>query len=309
MDLIIAAAGKGTRLGVHTQDTPKHIITIGARPFLYYLLDAIAEAKYRRIIVVGGYFFEKLQAAMEEYAEQNPDGPEIIVINQFTELGEEMYGTACPLLAAQPYIQGDRFVYTMGDQLVSARDLEQMQKSSVETIVAGYEHNTPERYGVIEYSQPPYLKRIVEKPKRPPSNKINVALYSLNQKIFGRLKRVKSSSRGEYEITDAINMLAKEEPVLVSTLQDHWLDLGRPEDIVALEQFVASSNSSELAVWKKLLLLEGDLANPSYYFIWRSMILRYRLLYPWWITVDLLGYYEINCKCCHQAMCGGVLRL
>ena len=71
MDLVIAAAGKGTRLGTITEDIPKHIIPIGSRPFIYYLLDAAVEAQFRRIIIVGGYHFDKLKQAIDTYAEQD----------------------------------------------------------------------------------------------------------------------------------------------------------------------------------------------------------------------------------------------
>lgn len=234
MDIVIAAAGKGTRLHSHTTAIPKHIIPIAGRPFLYYLLDAALAAGFRRVIVVGGHHFDKLEAAIKDYEQAES----VMVVNQFTELGKDNYGTACPVLAVEKIVQGDRFVYTMGDHLVSAKDLEQMQKSTSDMLVAVTEHAEPERYGVVEWTEQHTLKKIIEKPTTPKTNLVNVGLYTLSRDIFPVLHNLPSSPRNEYEMTDAINVIAVTQRVRVVQLQDHWMDLGRPEDIDALERFL-----------------------------------------------------------------------
>ncbi len=239
MDIVIAAAGKGTRLQQYNKDIPKHIIEVAGKPFLYYLLDAIVAAQFHRIIIVGGHHYDKLLSAIREYKTD----AEIITINQFDVIGNDSYGTACPVLAVEKLIQGDRFVYTMGDHLLSTEDLERMQNSTLEMMIASYEHSEPERYGVIEEDDTHHLMRIIEKPKQPISNHVNVGLYTLSHDIFPVVQDLSTSERNEYEITDAINELAKTKPVRVVPLQGYWLDLGKPEDIYSLEQFLAAGNN------------------------------------------------------------------
>lgn len=236
MDIVIAAAGQGTRLREYTATTPKHIIPIHGRPFIYYLFDAVFEANFRRVIVVGGHFFQELKRAVEQYSQAD----RIILVNQFDALGQERYGTACPLLACADLIQGDRFVYTMGDHLISASDLRQMQQSTRDLLVAVTEHDEPERFGVIEYTDERTIARIVEKPAHPKSHDVSVGLYTLARSIFPLLNDLPTSARGEYEITDAINQLAATELVRAVQLHDHWMDLGRPEDMAALERFLSA---------------------------------------------------------------------
>lgn len=234
MDIVIAAAGKGTRL--HDVTTaPKHIIPIRGRPFITYLLDAVFAAHFRRVIVVGGYGFRELAAAVKRFGREH----EMVLVDQMKKLGKERYGTACPLLACVDLIQGDRFVYTMGDQLLSARDLEHMQQSTRDMLVAVAEHEEPQRYGVVEYMSEGTIARIVEKPARPTSQDINVGLYTLTSAIFPILRDLPSSARNEYEMTDVINAIAQTQTVRPVRLQDPWMDLGRPEDIQALERFLA----------------------------------------------------------------------
>lgn len=229
MDIVIAAAGKGTRLNDYTAELPKHIIPIAGRPFLYYLLDAVLEAGFRRIFVVGSHFIDKLTQAIVDY--DQPDS--ITVLKQ-----DDRYGTACPLLAAESSLQGDRFVYTMGDHLLSAEDLQQMQQSTMYPLVAVTEHAEPQRYGVIEYNDDRTLARIIEKPDHPMSHDINVGLYTFTPDVFSLLKKLQPSQRGELEITDVINELALHQPVRTVRLQHPWMDLGRPEDITALESYL-----------------------------------------------------------------------
>lgn len=238
MDIVIAAAGKGSRLQGYNKDLPKHIIEVAGKPFLYYLLDAAVAAKFHRIIVVGGHQYSKLVQAMKSY-----DGDaDIVTINQFDKLGEDAYGTACPVLAVEDIIQGDRFVYTMGDHLLSTQDLEKMQQSTLEMMIASYEHSEPERYGVIEEDVNHMLMRINEKPQRPQSNHVNVGLYTLSRDIFPTLHNLKTSERNEYEITDALNIMADQLSVRVVSLDGYWLDLGKPEDISSLEQFLKTAH-------------------------------------------------------------------
>lgn len=234
MDIIIAAAGQGTRLHDYNAALPKHIIPIRGRPFLYYLLDAVLAAQFRRVIVVGGHRFEQLAKILHEYGHDD----QLMVVNQLDYVAVDRYGTACPLQACRTIVQGDRFVYTMGDHLLSARDLEQMQQSTRAWLVAVTEHATPERYGMVEYNDDHTIARIIEKPVHPTSADVNVGLYTLAPNIFPVLEQLTPSARQEYEMTDAINIMATQQAVWAVRLQDPWLDLGRPEDIVALERFV-----------------------------------------------------------------------
>jgi len=50
MKVVIAAAGKGTRMKHLTKNKPKALIEIQKRPFLAYLLDNLLKASYKEII-------------------------------------------------------------------------------------------------------------------------------------------------------------------------------------------------------------------------------------------------------------------
>ena len=91
--VLISAAGRGSRMLDLSKDKPKHLIEINNKPFLYYLLSNLKEAGFEEIIMVVGYKKE----FMEEFLAEYKDTFNITLVNQFDILGEDRYGTACPL--------------------------------------------------------------------------------------------------------------------------------------------------------------------------------------------------------------------
>jgi L-threonylcarbamoyladenylate synthase len=114
--------------------------------------------------------------------------------------------------------------------------------------VAGVYHKNPEKYGVLVENNG-FLKKVVEKPKEFVGNLINTGLYKFTPEIFSKLPKIKKSPRGEYEITDAINLLAKEKKVKIQKIKDFWLDFGNPADIIKISYFLKSFKK-----FKKLFL-------------------------------------------------------
>jgi bifunctional UDP-N-acetylglucosamine pyrophosphorylase/glucosamine-1-phosphate N-acetyltransferase len=94
----------------------------------------------------------------------------------------------------------------------------------------------PESYGIIELDEDKKVKRIVEKPAagKAPSNLANAGVYVFSSEVFGKIKQTKASIRGEWELTDAITLLASEgKTVLAAELsKDDWFDVGRPWDLL-----------------------------------------------------------------------------
>ena len=52
---ILIAAGRGKRLGAHTDDIPKCMVPVGARPILGWVWDAFRAAGIDELIVIRGY--------------------------------------------------------------------------------------------------------------------------------------------------------------------------------------------------------------------------------------------------------------
>jgi choline kinase len=53
--LILIAAGRGKRLGQHTDEIPKCMVQVGARPILGWVWDAVSAAGVSELVVIRGY--------------------------------------------------------------------------------------------------------------------------------------------------------------------------------------------------------------------------------------------------------------
>ena len=230
MKALVLAAGRGTRMNQLTEKTPKPLIDMGGRTFLDYVLENLSKAGIDDIGIVVGYRKELIIDSLKDSASN------LSFIEQ-----EEQLGTGHAVRMARQWSGGEDFIVLMGDNLYSPGDIRGISISDGFCYVAGYEHQTPEKFGVLATSGG-FLESIVEKPPNPPGNLINTGLYKFTPGIFKALEGIGKSERGEYEVTDAINILCMERKVRFVRLKDYWLNLGCPEDIPAIKKFLSGDS-------------------------------------------------------------------
>lgn len=229
--VVISAAGRGTRMLNLSKDKPKHLIEVNGRPFLYYLLENLKKSGFKDIVIVVGYKKEVLEKFIRKY------NPKIKIINQFELLGDE-YGTACPIKCVENLIKKENFLSVCGDNLYSVADLEQMKIDDHYNYVAGIVHDHPETHGVLIPDKEDFLERIIEKPKHFVGDLVNTGMYKFTPEIFSAVKKINLSPRKEYEITDAVTILAKDKKVKIKKIKDYWLEFTRPEDVIQVSNFL-----------------------------------------------------------------------
>jgi len=240
--IVVLAAGKGTRMLNYSKNQPKHLINVGDKPFLYYHFNNLKQAGFSEIVVVIGYKKEK----MEEFAKKYGHEFNLTLINQFEKIGTEKYGTACPVEAVEDVITRENFIVVNGDDLFAINDLKEIKKLDDNfSYAAGLRDKYPEYYGIFKM-QNEYLEKIIEKPKpniefdasQPEKYLINAGLYKFTPEIFKAIKKIEKSPRGEYELTDAITLLAQEKKVKVFPITNRRLTFSNPDDIKKMEEFL-----------------------------------------------------------------------
>ncbi|MBU1149060.1 NTP transferase domain-containing protein [Patescibacteria group bacterium] len=230
--VVIQAAGKGTRFKELTKDNPKHLLEVNGRPFLYYQMTDLLKAGFTEMILVVGYKAEQFEDFVKKYKFPAQ------IVNQFVKVPEK-YGTACAVMAAEELVGEENFVAIAGDGLFADQDIKSMIIDDNYNYIAGFPVDNPEQYGVLKVDNQNYLEEIVEKPKEFVGNLINTAFYKFTPEIFDKLKQIEKSDRGEYEVVDAITLLAKEKKVKVKTMTA-WQDFGKPSDLPLVEEFLKS---------------------------------------------------------------------
>jgi len=234
---VVLAAGEGVRLQPITLTRPKHLISIGGKPILEHCLTAIKACGISEVVIVVHYMAEAIR---KYFGSGEKLGLKIEYAYQ-----KSVLGTGNAVSVAEPYIDGD-FLLVYGDLLFTAEALKKVlelynqRKPSVTLSVVRVEH--PEDYGIVDAEADGKVKRIIEKPRREeaPTNLANAGLYVFTHEIFEKAKRISASSRGEWEITDAIELIIKDEkPIFAAEIpKDEWIDIGRPWDLLDANRWV-----------------------------------------------------------------------
>lgn len=231
MRALVLAAGEGTRLRPLTSNIPKPLLLVAGRPFLSHVLDALSSQGIRDISILVGWKANKIK---EHYGDGSAMGLRITYLEQ-----KEQLGTAHAIGCAAGVID-EPFVCVNGDVVIFEPDLKRVLDRFDEaqcTVMGAVRVPDPERFGVIEEREG-RLVRIHEKPKVPPTDLINAGVFVFAPEIFQHIRSTARSPRGEYEITDTLNALAAEGKVAVEPLQEGWIDVGRPWDLLRANEIL-----------------------------------------------------------------------
>ena len=194
------------------------------------MLKNFQDAGFDDFALIVGYKKEVFPEFLEKY------NFKATLINQ-----DEQLGTGHAAKLARDFVGDDDFVMCGGDSLFSAKDLKSIMKNDSFNYIAGLHSKTPEKFGVL-FEKDGKLVKIVEKPTEFIGDLINLGLYKFTSEIFEALDKITLSQRGEYELTDAISILAKENKVNVTSVEDYWVDLSCLEDITITEKFLNENN-------------------------------------------------------------------
>ena len=225
---IVLAGGIGSRLFPLTRVTNKHLLPVYDKPMIFYPLQTLVGAGIRDILIVtGGHnagdFLRLLQNGKEFGLQQ---------LSFAYQEGEA--GIADALRLAEPWAKGDKICVVLGDNIIegdireAAESFEKMDKGGM---VMLKQVTDPERFGVPVFDDGGRIVRIEEKPRKPQSEYAVVGIYFYDGTVFDRIRRLKPSGRGEYEITDINNSYIEEGTLRHTVLQGWWTDAGTFESL------------------------------------------------------------------------------
>jgi bifunctional UDP-N-acetylglucosamine pyrophosphorylase/glucosamine-1-phosphate N-acetyltransferase len=214
MDAIILAAGLGTRLRPHTLTTPKPLLPVQGRPLLDWTLGALPPS-VDRILVVVNYLAEQI----EDYLRRQTHVAAWEAVRQAVPRGTGDAARACRGL-----LRSDSVLVLNGDDLYGAADLARLAQCPAGLLV--HPVNDPRRWGIAFVKPEGSLDRLEEKPDIEGRHLANTGAYVFPRTVFDT--ELPLSARGEYEITDYVTRLARQQRVdVVST--NFWLPIGTVE--------------------------------------------------------------------------------
>lgn len=229
MKAVVLAAGIGKRMKSLTRDRPKALIELNGKPLLEHVLLSLEKAGVKEAVVVIGF---KGQAIKKRFGNRFGAMKLSYVVQRI------QMGTAHALLQSEKKAKAwRRFLVGSADVIVLPGLWKSLAaKKGFDAIVALREEKHPEMFGVSLVSGKK-LMQIVEKPrKKIESNLVNAGAYAFSKKIFPALKATKVSSRGEFELTDTINVLASKGRAGFVLYKGKCLDIGSLQDLRKAEK-------------------------------------------------------------------------
>ncbi len=224
MHAVIPVAGMGTRLRPITHSTPKALIPVAGRPVLGHIIDRLLPAGVDRITLVIGH----LGDAIVDWVRSSFDIPTEFVRQ------ERIEGLASAVALAGPRMDDGPTMVVLGDTVFEA-DL---------SVLAGVRGNMlavcrvddPSRFGVV-VERDGRAVRLVEKPVEFVSDLAIVGIYhfasgSRMVDACRRLMEGGTRTRGEFQLTDAMQLMIDEGEEFGLFGIDDWLDCGRPETLL-----------------------------------------------------------------------------
>jgi glucose-1-phosphate thymidylyltransferase len=224
---IILAGGMGTRLHPLTRVTNKHLLPVYDKPMIYYPLQTLVDAGIRDILIVtggnsAGDFLKLLK---------NGDHFGLQQLNFAYQEGQD--GIADALRLAEYFARDEKICVVLGDNIIEgtirgAKAAFDRQPHGAKILLK--EVPDPERFGVATLEDGRVVA-IQEKPAQPASSLAVVGIYFYDSTVFDRIRRLKKSARGEYEVTDVNNSYLRDGQLTHEILEGWWTDAGSFESL------------------------------------------------------------------------------
>lgn len=262
---IILAGGKGTRIGPGSLSTSKHLIQVYDKPIIFYTISFLIKIGLRNLIIIVNpddeRAYQKLLGNGKtiginiKYVKQKkPNGiPEAFKICSKYILNKKVL-----------LILGDNFLYSKNNELDKLKkninDFKQGSK------IFTYKVDDISSYGAIKKTSGKII--IKEKPKNSFSKDAIIGIYLFDKDVIKYTKKLKKSSRGEYEITDLINIYLEKKSLDIFKINKKdifWKDLGSINSIIKAQKIVLKNykNLKDTNGYLEYIALENKLITKK----------------------------------------------
>jgi len=249
---VIPAAGMGTRFLPATKAQPKEMLPIIDVPTIQHVVEEAVNAGITEILIITGRgkraiedHFDK-SVELEILLEQKGKSNELADMQRISNLADIFYvrqkealGLGHAVACARNFVGSEPFAVLLGDDIVHAEvpvigQLIDIYKRKGGSVLGcqrvGFENI--QKYGAVDaedYSEPIVrVRSLVEKPKSAEAKSDLAVLgrYVISPEIFNVLAITTPGAGGEIQLTDALNLLARQQPVWAYSFAGRRYDVG-----------------------------------------------------------------------------------
>jgi glucose-1-phosphate thymidylyltransferase len=230
---LVLAGGKGTRLRPFTYTGAKQLVAVANKPILFYAIEQLVGCGVSDLGIVVGETKEEVVKAL---GDGSRFGARFTYIDQAAPAG-----IAHAVKISEDFLGDAPFVLFLGDNFIKegiAPYVDRFRTGSHNSVVLLCPVERPQDFGVAELDGPRLL-RVLEKPRKPPSNLAVIGIYFFDSNVFDAIRRIKPSARGELEITDTIQRLIDDGlDVRAEEIAGRWIDTGKHDDLLEANHLI-----------------------------------------------------------------------
>jgi D-glycero-alpha-D-manno-heptose 1-phosphate guanylyltransferase len=228
----ILAGGLGTRLRSRIADRPKVLALVHGRPYLTYLLDQLAGAGVRTVVLLTGYRAEQVRSTL---------GNNYAGLSLTYSCEPSPLGTAGAIRRALPYLSSSTILLLNGDSYCAVSlpdfwEFHHRQIADLSLVLTPVEDCS--RYGRAFIGPDGRVLRFEEKGQAGGAGWVNAGIYLINRTL---IQEVPSDVVVSLE-REMCPLWASSKRCFGFPCQGRFLDIGTPESYAQAEAFFACSS-------------------------------------------------------------------
>lgn len=250
MKVVIPLAGYGSRLRPHTYSRPKPLMYVAGKPVLAHILDELLVLNPEEVVFIVGYLGDQIERYVRDHYAFRA---------HFVEQ-RELLGQAHALQLARQHIQGP-VVVTFVDTIAKT-DFSVVERCDADGIAFVKEVVDPRRFGVAIVENG-YVSQFIEKPTTLEHRLTVIGLYYVRDgehliRAADRLIASGKQTRGEYFLTDTLQLMVNDGAKFRVAEVDVWEDCGKADAVLQTNRYLLAHGHDNAGVAAR----EGSLIIP-----------------------------------------------
>ena len=235
MHTILLAGGFAKRMWPLTKEQPKHLLDVGGKPMLAYVLEKLERFdKDNKIFISTNAKFQKNFEDFLAGYETNLD-LELFIEDTHSE-GQKLGSIGALNLLVDTMKIDDELLIIGADNLFAFEitDLYGFFQEKGADVIAVYDLGSKERaslYGIVDTDETDLIKDFLEKPEEPPTTLAATACYLFTRETTNSLRTYIDEGNNPDAMGFFITWLHKKKNVYAFAFGGEWFDIGSFESL------------------------------------------------------------------------------
>jgi glucose-1-phosphate thymidylyltransferase len=241
LDIIILAAGFGTRLYPLTSNLPKALLEVGHKPILDRIMDRVIliDSPYRIFLVTNSKFYSYFETWVAAFKQSHHFAGDILILDDGKYSNEERLGPIGDMsfVLEKINITNDTMIIA-SDNIIDfdLNDLISLRRHRNSSVLVAHDFHDKEevkkKFGGVKLDSDNKLLSFEEKPLNPESSIAASGIYLIKDKDVHHIRALQTRPHdGELNLGNLMIELLAQNVVVHCLLAPKWFDIGSLDDL------------------------------------------------------------------------------